>query len=103
MQQLGHSSHVAGKVTFRPLGHTFAAPSNEGILRQASVGVFEFEESKLNSAIGKFVYQVDYFTLWTCLADLVQHVVVGQLTSSTLHLQDTFLVPRVLKGIRERG
>lgn len=82
MQQLGHGSHVAGKVTFRPLGHAFAAPSNEGVLRQAGVGVFDFEESKLNSAIGKLVYQVDYLTLWTCLADVVQHV-IGRLT----HLQ----------------
>lgn len=33
VQQLGHGSHVASKVTFRPLGHPFAAPGNEGVLR----------------------------------------------------------------------
>lgn len=47
---------MAGEVSFGPLWHALATPCNESVLWQASVGVLDFQESKLNSAIGEFVY-----------------------------------------------
>ena len=68
MQQLRHGGQVARKVAFRSLWHAFATPSNEGVLRQAGVGILDSEESKLHPAIRELLYQVVYFTLCPVLS-----------------------------------
>ena len=55
---------MACEVALGPLWNSLAAPSNEDILGQSGIWVFDFEIGKLDPSVGEFVDQVNQLALW---------------------------------------
>lgn len=51
MEDFRNGCQVAGEVALRSLGNTASTPSNEDILGQSSVGVFDLDEGELDAAL----------------------------------------------------
>lgn len=73
---------MACKVALRPLWDTFAAPSDEYILRQRRIRVPDFDEGELNFAVGKFIDEIRQLPLWLG-CQLAQLICPRSLTPST--------------------
>ena len=53
---------MACEVTLGSLRYSFAAPTDEDKFRQGGIRVFDFDEGKLDSAVGELIYKVNKFT-----------------------------------------
>ena len=105
MEHFGNSSQMAGEVSFCPLRHSFSAPSNQSILGQRCIWVFDFDESKLNTAVGEFVDQIDQITFYTRTEHTLKarvgcgrHVPPVLWTFSTLSLPPASWVKALTRG-----
>lgn len=63
MKELGNTGQMTGEVALCPLGNTLTAPCDQYILREAGVGVNDFDVGELNTTLGEFFDKVVQFTI----------------------------------------
>ena len=63
MKNLGDGGQVAGKVPLCSLGDTTAAPGDQDVFRESTVGVLDFDECELDAAFVEVLNQVGKLTI----------------------------------------